>query len=282
MPSPQVNYINSFDDDRERKLIKSTDFPRTRYSLAADLQRLGLSAGNTVIVHSSLRSLGWVNGGAVAYIQALQDAVTENGTIVMPTQSANYTDPGGWRHPKVPAEWVEEVRAMMPAFDPRLTPTRRMGAVPELFRTWPGAVRSSHPSASFAAWGRRAEEIVAEHGPKRIGEQSPAGALYRLDGLVALIGVGFDRNTCFHLAEYRSPTSTYVTELMPLVANGRVRWTEVEEVEFMDEATLRRLGADFEATGGVKTGRVGSAEARLFRARDCVDFAVDWLARARS
>lgn len=269
----------AFSNDAERALIASTPSPRTRQSLAADLAVLGLQPGSTVIVHSSLRSLGWVVGGAVTFIHSLMDAVTENGTIVMPTQSTDYTDPAGWRHPPVPEAWHDGIRASMPPFDPARTPTRRMGTVPELFRTWPGVLRSNHPSGSFAAWGRHAAQVTERHGPQRIGEESPMAELYRLDGLVLLAGVGFERNTSFHLAEYRVKSTKYVDELMPLVMDGSVEWTVVREIEFAGDETLKRIGADFEASGAVGSGNVGSAQCRLFRARTAVDFAQEWLGR---
>ncbi len=174
------------DDASEGDAVSRADRPRTRASLANDLRGLGLNAGDCVIVHSSMSSLGWVSGGPVTVLDALMDVLTDDGTLVMPTQTSHYADPAEWRHPPVPAEWVEEVRATMPPFDPARTPTRRMGAIPELFRTWPDVLRSDHHAASFAAWGRHAEHVTRRHGVQRIGEESPAAALYDLDshGLV--------------------------------------------------------------------------------------------------
>ena len=109
------------------EIIQSIPSPRTRDTLAADLRALGLHAGMVVIAHSSLRSLGWVNGGAVAVVQALLDVITPEGTLVMPAHSGEYSDPSYWQHPPVPEAWWPIIRDTMPAFDPRCTPTR--GAV---------------------------------------------------------------------------------------------------------------------------------------------------------
>lgn len=277
MPLSETNPQRSLSDDSVGRIIADTESPRTRESLKSDLKTLGVKHGDRLIVHTSMRSMGWVNGGVVAYIQALMDAVGPDGTIVMPTQSSDYSDPGDWRHPPVPPGWVDEVRRTMPAYDAAVTPTWRMGAVPELFRTMPGVFRSRHPSGSFAAWGSDAAEIVANHGVQRIGEDSPVARLYDLDGKVVLVGVGYDTNTSFHLAEYRVSSTVFVEELMPLVTDGKVEWTEVTEIEFMDDDSLIRLGAAFEVGNVVKTGQVGSAECRFFGVRDCVDFGVGWL-----
>jgi aminoglycoside 3-N-acetyltransferase len=277
MSPPEINPQRKLSDESTAKVIAETYTPRTRESLATDLRRLGVETGDKIIVHTSMRTLGWVNGGAVAYIQALQDAVGSDGLIMMPTQSGDYSDPSSWRHPAIPADWVEEVKRTMPAYDPAVTPTWRMGTVPELFRKMPGVFRSDHPSGSFAAWGAKAEAVVADHGVQRIGEESPMAKLYDLGGKVLLVGVGYDRNTSFHLAEYRAKPTKYVPELMPLVVDGEIEWTEITEIEFMDDDTLLILGAAFEAGHKVSIGNVGSAESRLMDVRDCVDFGVRWL-----
>src|SRR6266704_869085 len=122
----------------EQDIVNATPVLRTRLSLAHDLRQLGMQAGMTVIVHSSLKSLGWVCGGPVAVVQALMDVVTETGTLLMPTHSPNYTDPAKWSNPPVPQLWWSALYEQMPAFDPRLTPSWFMGQVAETFRTWPG------------------------------------------------------------------------------------------------------------------------------------------------
>ncbi|MFG2311682.1 aminoglycoside N(3)-acetyltransferase [Streptomyces sp. NPDC048566] len=244
----------------------------TRGSLAAELRTLGVRAGETLLVHSSLRSLGWVNGGPVAVVQALLDVLGPAGTLVVPTQSGDLSDPALWGNPPVPREWWPEIRATMPAYDPRVTPSRGVGVLPETVRTWPGALRSAHPETSFAALGAGAAAVVDGHAPDcRLGERSPLARLESAGARVLLLGAGYATCTSFHLAEYRVPS--------PVVEVGRpsaAGWVTVREVSITSEG-FAELGADFERDRPVVRGTVGAAAARLFPVADAVAYAVRWL-----
>lgn len=262
---------------REGILIQKTDSPRTRQSIASDLRELGLKEGMTVIIHSSLSSLGWVNGAAVAVIQALMDVVTPRGTIVMPTHSGEYSDPTLWCNPPVPEEWCDLIRETMPAFDPEITPTRGMGIIPEVFRKWPGTRRSDHPAVSFAAWGQYSE-IITTHQPLDypMGEGSPLSCLYDLDAFVLLLGVGFTNNTSFHLAEYRVEKRKETEAGAPVINNNQRVWAVYKDIE-LDSDLFADIGRDFSGAGQVSCGRVGSAKTLFFKQREAVDFALKWL-----
>ena len=73
--------------------------------LKADIKRklkeIGLESGDNVIVHTSLKSMGYVCGGAQAVIEALIETVGENGTIMMPTQSWKNLEPETGVHGEV-------------------------------------------------------------------------------------------------------------------------------------------------------------------------------------
>src|ERR1700722_11150809 len=178
--------------------------PYTVQSLGSDLRALGLAAGDTVLVHSSARSLGFVAGGSQAVVQALLDVLGPAGTLVVPTHTPDNTDPAEWCNPPVPESWWPAIRAQAPGFDRSRTPSRRMRVIAETVRTYPAAARRYHPQVSFAAVRRQVALVTAGHQlSDTLGESSPLGAVYRLDGKVLLLGCGHDSDTSLHLAEWR-------------------------------------------------------------------------------
>src|SRR5699024_11526421 len=118
---------------------------QTRTSLTAELTHLGVITGDILLVHSSLRALGWVCGGQETVVQALIDAVGPHGTVTVPTQCGEQSDPARWGNPPVPQEWWEEIRRSIPPYNPDRTPTTFMSRIPVLLRTCPSATCSHHP-----------------------------------------------------------------------------------------------------------------------------------------
>jgi aminoglycoside 3-N-acetyltransferase len=302
-------------DVTDQEYLANTDLPRTRASLAADLQALGVRRGSVVLVHASMRSLGWVCGGTAAVVQALLDVLGDDGTLVVPTHTPENSDPAAWRHPPVPESWWQVIRDETPGFDPAVTPSRWMGVIAEAVRTWPGARRSNHPHTSFAAVGPAADQVVSGHRlDGMLGESSPLGHLYALDGDVLLLGVDHTSNTSLHLAEYRQPRvrrttngaavltdavlpRARVSDVVRANARGEVRtdarsdvradvrgsgraWVEWDDVD-VDESDFGALGINLDDSGAVTLGLVGSARCRLMRQRAAVDFAVGWIATHR-
>jgi len=258
---------------------RTQGMPATLNSLRKDFESLGIRKGMVLLLHSSLSSLGWVCGGAVAVILALEEALGEKGTLVMPTHSGDLTDPENWKNPSVPESWKYTIRETMPPYDPDLTPTRKMGAIPETFRKQRGVLRSAHPHVSFSAWGAQAEKVIETHSLDFcLGEQSPLARVYDLDGWVLLLGVGHECNTSLHLAEYRvSPHSRIVDNGAPLLIEGKRQWVTMKDIE-IDDKNFVTIGSEFQRdTGKVRRGKIACADALFFPQRDLVDYAKKWM-----
>jgi len=262
-------------------IIKRTgDTPITADRLVSDLRTLGVEPGMTLLVHSSLSRIGFVCGGAQAVVLALQEALGDTGTLVMPAHTAEWSEPSFWEAPAVPESWWPVIRAHWPAYDPYLTPTWKMGAIAEAFRAQRGTLRSEHPEVSFAARGPNAELITADHRlASRSGDYSPLAKLYELDSSVLLLGVGHGNNTSLHHAESRAeyPNKRYVRQGSAAKVNGQRQWVEYKTMCLRDHDFVT-IGQAFEAVSSHTTiGHVGLAESRLMRQRPLVDFAEKWM-----
>ena len=255
--------------------------PLTVSALHAAFVAAGVQAGMILLVHSSLRSLGrWVVGGPAAVVLALEEALGPDGTLVMPTQTGDLSDPAGWRSPPVAERWWEVIRTQMPAYTPDLTPTRSMGTIPECFRKQAGTLRSPHPQVSFAARGLLAQSIVAAHPLENgLGETSPLARLYDAGAYVLLLGVGHDKNTSLHLAEYRAtwPGKHVKRQGAPVLVDGQRQWVIFPDLD-LDSSDFPVIGAAFEtATALARRATIGVAQVLLFPQRPLVDFAVHWM-----
>ncbi|MEU6904934.1 AAC(3) family N-acetyltransferase [Streptomyces coeruleorubidus] len=260
---------------------------RGRADLVADLRRLGLRDGDTVLVHAALHAVGPVSGGVRTVVDALLEVLGPAGTLVAYTQTPDNSDPSRWhltRGYTLPEEDWDQERARMPAFDPHTTRSFGVGVLPEAVRLRPGALRSAHPQSSFAALGAQASYVTSDHALDcHLGEHSPLARLEKLGARVLLLGVGYAACTAFHLAEYRipgRPRRTYSCVVAAPPPHGR-RWHEYRDVA-LDSGPFAELGAAYEGTGAVRRGRIGSADCRLLDLGAAVDHAVQWLTRGPS
>lgn len=230
--------------------------PATPARLAEELRALGVASGSVLLVHTSFRAVRPVEGGPGGLIEGLRAALGPDGTLVMPSWTGNGDEP----------------------FDPGRTPAAPdLGVVPDTFWRLPGVMRSDHPFAAAAA-GPQAAAITA--GPLPLpphGPDSPIGRVHELDGQVLLLGVGHDANTTLHLAELLADVPYRVPHHCTVLQDGvpvRVYYGE------NDHCCARFAQADdwLRAEGLQAEGTVGQAHARLFRSRDVVRLAVEFLA----
>jgi len=265
----------------ERKLVLKEDILKA-------LLELKVEQGDTLLVHTALSQIGYVCGGPQIIIEALIEAVGEHGTIMMPTQSWKNLDPSAGVHWEEKVEWWQTIRDHWPAYDKEITPTNTMGAVAEMFRKWPNALRSDHPARSFAAYGKQAKYLIENHDLSNIfGVESPLDKLYQLGGKVLLLGVGYDKNTSLHLADALAtyPSKHYVEESSAIKVDGKRQWVTYETL-YVDGEDFELIGKAFEDTfrgqeNILKFGHLGNAAVRIMNQRALVDYAVSWIEENR-
>ena len=278
--SPTRTLHETQDINRPLKRINSMTIrnlegqPNTETSLRQDLVTIGVTPEMTLLVHSSLSSIGWVVGGPPTVVRALLNVLGERGTLVMPAATPHCTDPATWASPRVPKASLAEVREHLPIFNPRTTPTAR-GAICEAFRTWPDTLRSNHPVESVCARGLSASTITSEH-PLAFseGRGGPFEKLYDLDCWVLLLGVGFNRCTALHFAESLVDKRRVKTLRFPVLDKGQRVWTEVLNVADDNDTHFPIIGRKYLATERVRQGTIGDARSMMFPMRGLVDFAV--------
>lgn len=222
-------------------------------TLRAGLRGLGLAEGDRVVVHSSLSSLGHVDGGADAVVDALLGTVGTDGTVAVPTFT-RYDEP----------------------YDPETSPSTT-GAVTEALRRREAAVRSLHPTKSVTAIGPDASNVVADHDPTNsIGPGSPLHRLSKHDGRILLLGTNHTTNSTIHIAErladvpYRDQVAMTETTV-----GGKVEPVEVNRVHC--SRGFEVVGPLVRAAGIVSRGRVGQAEARLLDGERLLSLTVELL-----
>jgi aminoglycoside 3-N-acetyltransferase len=253
----------------------------TREDIAHDLRALGVTAGQILLVSASLRSIGWVNGGAESVVAALCEVLNPDGTLVVLTETADNSDSSRLHLARIAGMTEQEAdrfRAEMPPFDRDATPSTCMGRIAEAVRAHPDAIRSDHPQSSFAAIGPMAVKLMAGHELTcHLGEDSPLGKMYGLGASVLLLGVGFSACTAFHLAEYRyienPPKRSYSCVIK--IGSGK-EWVDYKDV-VLDDSEFEAIGEELDQKKIPDRGRVGNADCRLMPLRKVVDSAREWM-----
>lgn len=259
----------------------------TRSQLAHDARALGVKPGGVLMLHASVRSVGWVVGGPDVVLDALVDVLGPDGTLVMYVGWPDGTyEMAGWT-PEQQLAYVQEC----PAFDPLTSrATVEWSVLTEFLRTRPGALRSDHPEASVAAVGAKAAWLTADH-PLQYGygEGSPLAKVVEARGQVLLLGSPLDSVTLIHHAEglARVANKRVVRYRQPVLRDGQRQWVDIEEHDTNclvdgwdgDEDFFALITRAYLDAGLGRTGTIGAATSHLLDAATLTPFAVDWMER---
>ena len=245
-----------------------------------DLKRLGISRGQTVMLHSSVKAVGRVMGGPNVILTAFLETPGSEGTSMM------YAD---WQDiPDFVLDLPPETRRVYydehPPFDPLTArAVRDHSILAQLLCSWPGSHRSSNPEASIVSVGARANEVTRNHPLSYgYGDGSPLERLVKLRGSVLMLGAPLDTITLLHYAENRARMAhkNRVRYRCPILSEGRTVWVDIEDFDTGKEHadyTFDGIVTAYLADGRGRKGYVGNAESYLFDAEDLTDYAISWL-----
>ena len=255
----------------------------SREQLANDFRKLGVAAGDTIMLHASVRAVGQIAGGPDQIHLALKDALTAQGTLIMYASCPRDYDEAG--SGSLTTKIEKEIREKLPAFDPLTARSdRENGTLVEFFRTFPDS-RVNHHVARFVVWGKQADYLISEQPWNyAFGLHSPLDRFLGLDGKILLLGSDHDAMTFLHYVEHVAeiPDKRIRRFQVPVLEDGRRVWRDMEEFDtsgdgvhanWPDRFFAKIVDAYLTATGN-QGRRIGKAMSYILRARGLLDFAL--------
>lgn len=249
--------------------VRSTMITVTKEAIIKGFEEAGVKQGDTLFVHSALRTFGAVEGGAETVVTAMVEAVGTTGTIVVPTFTSKHK------------------REQDLVIDPQ-NDASEMGAISERVRTMPKAKRSIAYRHSVAAIGKHAEGITSANSEvSAFDMEGVFGKMLAFDTKVLFLGTTYETSTSHHFAEYLLAVPYRHT--VPLTIKVRMPDGSVNEQNMTDYTPkptvagddyyrgtdFNKLGRMLEDKGLVKTTFIGNAAVRLFKLKDLIELATE-------
>lgn len=229
--------------------------------LVQDFRALGVKEGDTLLVHSSYKSFGEVDGGPETVVRALEAALgtDKDGTLIMPTFNFDFNKGVPWD--------VRKTRS-------------KMGALTEIVRMDKRAKRVFHPFYSFAILGKHAEMLGALRYKSAYERNSVFGKLRDLDGKIMVIGLSYNNSMTFfhHIEQMEGVDYRFLKQFTGEVTdeNGNT-YTDTFEmlVRDIDKGVLTMvdpMGALMEEHGVIQSAKIGEADVKLMKANEVYEF----------
>ncbi len=224
--------------------------------------KMGLGKGHSVIVHSSLSSMGHVAGGGVTVVEAFLEVLGSEGTLMVPTFTHSGTE----------------------YFDPLESPSKN-GAITEAARLRAGAVRSLHPTHAATAIGPDAEELVGDDLERgALAEDCALDRLAKKGGWVFLLGVDHQVNSTIHVGEayagdqYRHAGFSPDNPKKVILNHPQQGETEVLLTSMMGSTVaFEKMEGELRRRWQIIDGQIGAAKCQMMKGQDVIDAAVDIL-----
>lgn len=235
----------------------------SKKDLIKGFRNLGLKSGDVVLVHSSFKSFGGVEGGPQTVIDAFLEVLSKEGTLIVPTftfkfcEEFNKTGKGYFNLTETPSE---------------------MGIITEFVRKMSGSKRTVNPIYSVAIHGKLADELSLINSKEVFGEESIFGTLHRVKGKIMIIGLDYDNSmTFFHYIEqmegcdYRIPKTFYGMIILEDRQYEDGFTMLVRDLDRDIHTAVNPMGKVLESVGLVKIEQIGQSTVRLMNAKEVYD-----------
>jgi aminoglycoside 3-N-acetyltransferase len=268
--------LRAFRKQKKKQTNKALDQQKqsgsgaTKEQLVAQLKAMGIAAGDTLLVHSALSKMGYIEGGPKTVTEALLSVIGTTGHLLMPS-SPN-------------AALQKEYIQTLDQFDVNNSPSK-LGAVTECFRKMEGVQRSLHPTEPVCAFGPDANYFVKDH----FGELTPytsKSPFYRVSerkGKILYAGVTLDNagtnlHTLEDAVEFKYPVyfdQVFDVKVVDKDGQQHMMKTKVHNPEFSKRRKCDELLPMFEKLGAMERVKLGTADCLLFDAERMFEVMVE-------
>ena len=231
----------------------------TQSIIQAALREVGVSAGDTVLVHSDSTLAMQLSGAdnwsdALAFqLDAFLDILGPSGTLIVPTFNYDFCEGKPYDHDSSPSQ---------------------VGMFSNFLLNRPESVRSFHPIFSFAAIGEKAHEICGDVSRSSFGADSIFERLHKMDAGIVFFNVPFLYCTFVHYVEQAHGVDyRYLKEFSGTMARSRQTFNETVDsyVRYLGrnvKTSLGRLEDRLRANGLIHVATPGGGTIKQARSGD--------------
>jgi len=223
--------------------------------LISNFKKLGVVKGDVLLVHSSYKSFGGVEGGPQTVINALKSILTEDGTLIVPTFNYDF--------------------CQGKSYDVKTTPSK-MGIITEIVRADPNSKRTLDPVFSFAILGKHRDYLTNLENDHSFGANSVFEKLRELDAKIMIIGLAYNESVTFfhHIEETQRCDYRYFKEFRGKIIDYENTERDckitlfVRDIERGVQNSVDTMGLIMEQENIVKKIIIGKSEIKLMKAND--------------
>jgi aminoglycoside 3-N-acetyltransferase len=226
-------------------------------------------AGECVMLHASLESMGVVDGGAAMFLHRLVSTIGSEGALLMPTFTSVTRHAIFHSHYTRMGCWCEGKESRHIPFISELQPDKEIGAIAHRLCSWPSSRRSNHPAYSYVAVGNHNDELVRE--VKLDDPLLPVRKFLTRNPRVVTIGVGFPGVTAIHLAEEATRPAKFVKERALTMSSKGPVWVDIRSTGCSNG--FGKLSTELGSASDLRQTSIGRVRAESYSMKYLVDSA---------